>query len=381
MTNPFAPLQDVLRLLCTEAEVLPATGQAVVDMVIPDIDEIYDRETSGAATIDGIWETSPNGSLYRTLCPIHRTEHHRLRYFVDGSALTYFIGTVLEQDRSSPVQISQVGAAMVYRQDNGRISTANAETRILLTLERSALSDQLWADVEQAVNRLKAQGFELCDSATNNKDADVAQVRESRPRGAHRANWYMRKLEEKLARKNQRSSGDWLVIDGSLGNEYEIWNGPPVIGVAKTFRRDSRFELGTGPRARKLNLYSLLKGMLEENQRTLVFARKRKDGTNEGKIVFWYVRIRPQRGLDYPLMGIIKVEMPNPGQDPVPTDLVDEISGCLVAERSVTPHGRDGRWHAHLYPIYIAERVIRSNFHSEAILKAGMRWPLEITQR
>jgi hypothetical protein len=187
----------------------------------------------------------------------------------------------------------------------------------------------------------------------------------------------MRELEKTLARDHPRNPEHLLIVDGSLGNEYEGWQGPPIIGVAKTFRRDSRFEFGSGPRAQKLNLYGLLKD-LSENQRTLVFARKRSDGTNEGKIAFWYVRIRPQRGLDYPLMGVIKVEMPNPDQQPVSTKLIDEISGCLIAERSVTPHGRDGRWHAHLYPIYIAERVIRSNFYSEAVLKAGIRWPFEI---
>jgi hypothetical protein len=373
MTNPFSPLQGALRVLCSETQVLPATGQAVVDMVLSDIDEIYDRVTSGAATVEGFWETPVTG-LYRTVRPIHRTEKHLLRYFVDGSALTYFIGTVLEQDRSSPVQISQVGAAMVYRQEDGRISQAGFHHKILLTMEKDALSDALWAKVDNAVKNLSS--FELCDSATNNRDADAAGLRESRPRGAHRANWHMRQAEEKLAHDVPRDQATWLVIDGSLGNEYEVWHGPPVIGVSKTFRRDSRFELGSGPRARKLNLYGLLND-LQENQRTAVFARKRSDGTNEGKIVFWYVRIRPQRGLDYPLMGVVKVEMPNPGQEPVPAELVDEISACLIAERNVAPHGRDGRWHAHLYPIYVAEQVIRSNFYSDAVLKAGIRWPFQ----
>ncbi|MCA9873385.1 MAG: hypothetical protein KC441_07010 [Anaerolineales bacterium] len=380
MPNPFNPLQNALRLLCTESEVLPATGQAVVDMVMPDIDEIYDRHTSGAATVDGIWETDPGNALCRSVRPIHRTEKHLLRYFVDGSALTYFIGTVLEQDRSSPVQVSQVGAAMVYRYDDGRIGRAKVNTKILLTLEMNNISEQLQSELKRVMEPLKSQGFELCDSATNNTDADVASVQESRPRGAHRANWHMRELEKKLAQEYPHAPEHLLVVDGSLGNEYENWKGPPVIGVAKTFRRDSRFEFGSGPRARKLNLYGLLKD-LQDNQRTLVFARKRSDGTNEGKIVFWYVRIRPQRGLDYPLMGVVKVEMPNPSQQPLPSDMIDEISGCLIAERSVTPHGRDGRWHAHLYPIYIAERVIRSNFYSDAVLKAGIRWPFVMADR
>jgi len=55
-------------------------------------------------------------------------------------------------------------------------------------------------------------------------------------------------------------------------------------------------------------------------------------------------------------MGVVKVEMPNLEQEPVNSDLVDLISGCLVAERCVTPYGRDSRWYAHLYPISVADR-------------------------
>ncbi|NOX63722.1 MAG: DNA double-strand break repair nuclease NurA [Chloroflexi bacterium] len=369
MPNPFQPLQGALNALIANAQVLPATGQAVIDMVTPDLEEIYDQRTTGQAVIETVWETAPRG-LYRTIRPIPRSEEHALRYFVDGSAKTYFIGTVLEQDRSTPVQVSQVGAAMVQREDDGRIRVANAKRTILLTLEKSQVSEQLWREVERAVQGVP--GYQLCDSATNNKYADAMNLQEARPRGAHRANWHMREMEVELARVIPRDGDAWLVIDGSLGNEFETWRGAPLIGVAKTFRRDSRFELGSGPRAKKLNLFGLLKD-LQENQRTIVFPR-----SNEGKIVFWYVRIRPQKGLDYPLMGVVKVEMPNPDREPVDSALIDRISGWLIAERTVTPYGRDSRWHAHLYPIYIAERVIRSQFYSEAVLKSGIRWPFQL---
>jgi hypothetical protein len=372
MPNPFQPLQSALRALVENAQVLPATGQAVVDMVTPDLEEIYDQRTTGEATVQTVWETDAR-SRYRSIQPIHRSEEHGFRYFIDGSARTYFIGTVLEQDRSTPVQVSQVGAAMVRREDDGRICLADSRRTILLTLEKSQVSESLWQALEQALAGVA--DYTLCDSATNNRYAEAMQLQESRPRGAHRANWHMRELETELAQSLSRTHKEWLVVDGSLGNEFETWRGAPIIGVAKTFRRDSRFELGTGPRARKLNLFGLLKD-LQENQRTLVFPRN-----NEGKIVFWYVRLRPQKGLDYPLMGVVKVEMPNPDREPVDSQLVDRISGWLLAERSVTPYGRDGRWHAHLYPIYIAEQVIRSRFYSEEVLKSGIRWPFQVATR
>ena len=368
MPNPLQPLQKALRTLVENAEVLPATGQAVVDMAAPDIEEIYDRLTTGEASVDAVWETEAR-SLYRTVEPIPRSKEHRLRYFVDGSTRTYFIGTLLEQGRSTPVQISQVGAAMVKREDNGRIRVKEARHKILIILENKQVSDPLWAALDRALKGNPI--YELTDSSSDNAYADELGMREPRPRGAHRANWQMRKLEVDLALSVPREENAWLVVDGSLGNEFENWRGAPLIGVAKTFRRDSQFKLGSGPRAKQLNLFSLLKD-LRENQRTIVFPR-----SGEGKIVFWYVRIRPQKGLDYPLMGVVKVEMPNPDQGPVDSNLIDRISGWLIAERTVTPYGRDKRWHVHLYPIYIAERVIRARFYSEEVLRSGIRWPFE----
>jgi hypothetical protein len=41
----------------------------------------------------------------------------------------------------------------------------------------------------------------------------------------------------------------------------------------------------------------------------------------------------------------------------------------------VTPHGKDIRWHAHLYPIYLAEQAVKTAFVSVEALRAGLRWP------
>lgn len=36
-------------------------------------------------------------------------------------------------------------------------------------------------------------------------------------------------------------------------------------------------------------------------------------------------------------MGVVKAELVNPSQEPVPSELIDLLSRALVAERSVTP--------------------------------------------
>jgi hypothetical protein len=60
----------------------------------------------------------------------------------------------------------------------------------------------------------------------------------------------------------------------------------------------------------------------------------------------------------------------------VPSDLIDELSSALIAERQATPHGKDARWHAHLYAIYLAEQTVKGGFVSTEALKAGLKWPV-----
>ncbi|MFN3763848.1 MAG: hypothetical protein ACK4WK_11705, partial [Anaerolineae bacterium] len=143
---------------------------------------------------------------------------------------------------------------------------------------------------------------------------------------------------------------------------------PYLIGVAKSFRKDPEFRFGGGRSTARRDITSILAG-LEFAHRTVAFS------AHNGKVAFWYVRLRPQEELDYPLMGVVKVELPRPDGTPVDSDLADLISRALVAERNVTPYGRDRRWHCHLYPIFLAEQTIKNRFYSQQVLLGTIRWP------
>lgn len=67
---------------------------------------------------------APNRATYVPAPPLYRPEKHVYRYFLDGSARTSFIGTALEGDRQTPIQVAQIGAAAVRREDNGQIRLA-----------------------------------------------------------------------------------------------------------------------------------------------------------------------------------------------------------------------------------------------------------------
>ena len=70
MSTPFEALRPALEVLTSEANVLPATGQALEDYVTPDLEEVYNRVTGGRTRIEDLWET-PGES-----CTIHYIPSH-----------------------------------------------------------------------------------------------------------------------------------------------------------------------------------------------------------------------------------------------------------------------------------------------------------------
>jgi hypothetical protein len=368
-TNPFGPLQAALEVIAREGRVLPATGQAMEDLMRPDHEEVIDRLRSHPddKVLDVIFET-PNRDPYVQLPELQRTKRHPLRFFLDGSARTFFLGDVVEGNRRSAVHVSQIGAAAVFRNDDGSMRIACSEHKIVLMLDAKAVSfgEQVKAKVAAAGAR-----FQFLDTMENDGESEkTAPGKEPRSRAAHKAHHAMAELEERLGRVTARANGQWLVLDGSLGKDLHKWKDiQQYVGVTKSFSREPQFSLPGKRGSRQANLYELL-SELPFSARTSAFAIR------AGKAVQWYVRLREQRTMDYPLMGVIKVEYPNLAEEPVSSAVIDEISSALIAERQATPHGKDVRWHAHLYAVFLAEQAVKNGFISTEALKAGLRWPV-----
>jgi hypothetical protein len=312
---------------------------------------------------------APNRQLYVPVEALHRHQKHLFRYFLDGSARTFYIGNVLEGlDRQTPVHVAQIGAAAVVRDGAGRMRVARSEHRLVLLMDQDALSfgEKVKKTVEAAGSRFEFVNLKEADPLSDGTEAG----KQPRSRAAHKANWRMRMLESLIGRNLVRSPSDWLMLDGGLGSEYvKDWpEGKEYLGVVKSSYKELHFSVKAGRVRQDLNVYQLLAG-LKAGERTLVF------GLREGAVATWYVRIRGPEHLDFPLMGVLRVELPNPSREAVPSELINEISGALVAERCETPHGKDVRWHAHLYAIFLAEQAVKNGFASVEVIKAGLRWP------
>jgi hypothetical protein len=163
-----------------------------------------------------------------------------------------------------------------------------------------------------------------------------------------------------------RSEDSWMIIDGAVKLDKFV-DKPFLIGVAKSFNKKPEFHFSGAVRHRNIDVTALLEE-LEFANRTPAFA------SYGGKVAFWYLRLWPYKHLDYPLMGVVKVELPTPDLQPAETEMINELSRCLVGERSVTPYGQDPRWHCHLYPIFCAESATKARFMTGEVLLGYVRW-------
>jgi hypothetical protein len=371
-------LRHVLKTLAQtdEVEVLPAVGGAVEDLERPDFEEREDQVLNESEKVfDLIFErtaATPTPTLYRPVPPLPRRDQHLYRYFLDGSFRSYFLGTLLENERESPLHFAQIGACVLRREADGSVRREHLEVRSLLLAGRQRLSEMTW-------NRLQvlAQSatVHLIDLTEQDIVSGVLADFDLRNKAGGKVRYWMRRLEAEMIERvlPELPPETWLIADGSLLFQpilNRLSQGeaiPPVIGVSKNFRKDPQFMIGRGPRAERRSIYKLLADLKAEH-RTAAFSAQ------GGKAVFWYVRLREQKHLDYPLMGVVKVELVNPTQEPVPTDLIDTLSRALVAERQSTPHGQDRRWHAHLYPIFLAERTVKENLFSRDVVQQYLKW-------
>jgi hypothetical protein len=370
MPNPLASITPVLEILGNNINILPATGTAVEDLQHPDQDEIDDilvhRDMDHEVTAFAEDPEPSTTNIYRPAPPLSRAERHLFRFFIDGSLRTYFLATGVEGTRSFPIELAQIGASVVIRDDRGRLSILRNDHRILLLLPTGArgISDTVWAQLNQTKTLgglLEIVDFDIPDVISGDAKKDP------RDKAGGKARFLMHQMETALIESTDhlRDDNNWLILDGAV-KLGDFISAPYLIGVAKSFSKEPLFYFG-GKKSAKKDITTLLAG-LPYAHRTVAF------NTYDGQVAFWYVRMWEQKDLDYPLMGVVKVELPRPDRTAVPAALADLLSRALVAERSVTPYGLDRRWHCHLYPIFLAEQTIKNRFYSNQVLMGVIRW-------
>ena len=355
-------IKKVLNVLGTELEILPATGQAVEILQRPDADEKEDiTQGTGKNLVKTFAEEPKPNFQYKDIKPIPRREKHIFQYFIDGSLRTFQIATGLENERSFPLVFAQIGAAALKREIGGTLKSFLSKRKNILLIPIGLMSPT-------SVNKIKDA------IGVNNQELEIVDYTEKRVAGSDvdlmysangRARTEMRILERDISNSIERSPDNWVVMDGSfrLGIFRDKLN-PQTIGITKSFSKEIVFVFGR-------EFISLPKyiAKLRFGQRTPVFQAE------EEKFGFWYVRLREQKEVDYPVMGVVKVDLPLPESGKISSASADELSGCLLAERFVSPYGKDQRWHAHLYPIFETEQFVKNMLYSHQVVRGLMQWP------
>lgn len=284
-----------------------------------------------------------------------------ITHFVDGSPRTVNTGYLLGADGISyPVALAHVGAASVTF-DNGSWRETGFEDKHLILVAHTLMG----IDFDEISGKWKLEDpTDNIDSNEIDKTDPVAL----RGHAVRRARWNMALSERSLVnRLAENSPEDWIALDGTLFTIPGMYSGLNVIGISKSFRHNPRVRKGTTQK-RMGNLSRLLID-LKVGWRSPVYKLTPEKGKLDRYTYMWFIRIHDAR--QSPVSGIVKMELP-PSDCYQDYDLraqtVDAISHAIFRLRY--PYQYDNRrGESFLYPIYVAESLVKSKLNSVEIIQ------------
>ncbi|MBF2001925.1 MAG: hypothetical protein IGS38_14515 [Synechococcales cyanobacterium M58_A2018_015] len=288
------------------------------------------------------------------------TPEIQISHFIDGSPRTVNVGFLLGANGISyPVGLSHVGAVSVSF-DSGRWRETDFKDKHMIL-----------ASVKQGMGiNLQVGGtFELedpTDQLTGARQIDPTDIVEMRNAAIRRARRRMRICERDLVQGLSDSHPDaWIAADGTLfdidayaDNMRDI----KVIGISKSFNLNPIVERN-GSRERTGYLVGTLTN-LPVGWRSPVYKLTPEINRLDKYTYMWFIRLHNAR--QSPVSGIVKVELP-PSSAYLDSTLrlqtIDALSHKLFRLR--TPYLYDNRrGESFLYPIYVAETLIKSKLKS-----------------
>lgn len=286
------------------------------------------------------------------------------RFFMDGTRRTYRFADVVKDNRYYPLVAGQVAVGVLER-TRERLQPL----RDTISFENVLAFPDTFPDGD--IDAIRAA---IADNADRSFEIEKYKVDRQgdpldRALAVIMARMHQQEIDTvaRLADSRRLSHDRMLIMDGALKFQRKLDTAHfrNVIGISKTFRPD--FSLGKGRKKQDVGKFVQ---MLNFGERTTVF----KSFIGERILGTWYLRIRNRRHMDGPLDGIVKVDTFAVGEEErelgLNAERVDTISRHILAERNVSPFGADRRWATHLYPIYLTESYLKSNFLSDISFEA-----------
>ena len=307
-------------------------------------------------------------------------EEPLFKYFLDGSRRVYKIDDIAYGQKVYPIITGQIGVGSCERK-NRQIKMAKFKKENVIVLPCDANPDnirheQYFENIKSKINEQSNKTkipfnidrilYYTPKKDKDSKDLAVAKVQD-------RMIELEKDLVAELAKGNYLNKESYLVKDGSL--EYKEYKGgesnkysyttirdnyAAVIGVSKSFNPSL---------ARKKDRTSMAKDIAElpVYHRTPAFMYE-SEHTGQEKFAIWYVRIRSAKHCQSPFDGVVKIEKilmkDSERQNGLRTDEIDMISANIINERNPVCYGNDTRWANHIYPIYLTETFVKSQYMS-----------------
>lgn len=280
----------------------------------------------------------------------------RFSYFLDGSLRTKYLGEYMEGERNFPILASEVSCAVIKR-DASSLQPHRLERKFAFIVphkKTGLISDSLYEKLEELDQSWRKEGSIFGIEFLMREREEMRDVRYSMQ---GKARDVMHNLEHDVA-KSIDLEEDWLVMDGAIRKE-EFLELDNTVGLAKSFSRKPLFDLGDG---RPIMITKYL-SRVRDGERSAVF---RKEG--EKRVIFWYVRLRTYPPME-PLGGLVKVDFKFDGEtlSEAQVRLIDEISAEIYAHRSPSVYPQP-RWPSTIYPIRMAELMMRTAFLNDEIV-------------
>jgi hypothetical protein len=302
------------------------------------------------------------------------------RYFLDGSRRIYKVDDIEINKKIFPIMGGQIGVACCERQSPSTFRRAVLEHSLVISLPSEAdkdgrNSEQFFNLVTQKINNLsKVEKFNLHFSKILSYGTKLEPNEKYEDKGAAKIQDEMIECEKKivneLAKKHLLNPDSYLLKDGSLqyqktgiGDFRELSkfksNYQCVIGVSKTFNPALDGNTKNASVIAKLPAYHRTPAFYYYGSRS------------QHAFSIWYVRIRDFKNHrpDSPFSGIVKVEKVLVTDDELEnglnSDEIDLISANLINERNPVAYGNDARWANHLYPVYLTESFVKSQYISD----------------
>lgn len=312
-------------------------------------------------------------------------EEQVFTYFLDGSRHVYKVDDMAYSqsgDRSViyPTIAGQVGVGICKRQNKKMISEI-LKKEIIISIPSIADpngKDGFFESLSLKLNesnelaRIKQCGWNFTTPIPYDTKHDERKFED---RGTARIQEAMiereKEMVKELVRKGKLNQDNYLIKDGSL--EYRLSKSDKdddksfqtfrqnynwVIGLSKSFNPEACFDKG------KANPRFIADLPLYHRTPVAYF------GSEKEPLAFavWYVRLRDKNRTRTPFDGILKVEKVLVREDELKygmeSETVDRLSALIINERNPTCYGSDTRWANHIYPIYITEKFVKSQYLS-----------------